>query len=157
MNRQYNADEFRRCIDKVRSALDRPAITTDIIVGFPGESEADFQESILMAEFAEFAKIHVFSFSRRKGTAADRMKEQIPPQIIKERWAELSKIDRKLQKSFRKQFAGQIVSVIIEDVKRQSGITGRYFDVQILNSNLKKGDFVYACLQKDCKTAVICK
>ncbi len=109
-----------------------------------------------MAEFAEFAKIHVFSFSRRKGTAADRMKEQIPPQIIKERWAELSKIDRKLQKSFRKQFAGQIVSVIIEDVKKQSGITGRYFDVQILNSNLKKGDFVYACLQKDCKTAVIC-
>jgi threonylcarbamoyladenosine tRNA methylthiotransferase MtaB len=155
MNRQYDAEQYRKCVEKVKSTLDRPAITTDIIVGFPGETDDDFRQSIEMARFAGFAKIHVFSFSRRKGTAADKMKDQIPPQVIKQRSAILNAIDKELQVQFREMFAGDKISLIIENEKRQTGRCGRYFEVKLKNANLKKGTFTYARLLSDCRHAEV--
>ena len=66
MNRQYTRSAFLDMIDRVYGALDRPAITTDIIVGFPGETEDDFQRTLAVAEYTEFAKIHAFPFSSRE-------------------------------------------------------------------------------------------
>ncbi|MFI4913238.1 MAG: tRNA (N(6)-L-threonylcarbamoyladenosine(37)-C(2))-methylthiotransferase MtaB [Sedimentisphaeraceae bacterium JB056] len=155
MNRQYSAEQFRDCIAKIKQVIDRPAITTDIIVGFPGETEDDFQQSMDMARFAGFAKIHVFSFSKRKGTAAEKMKNQIDPKIIKQRSADLSQLDKQLQDEFRKQFAGEKVSLIIENEKKQTGRCGRYFEVKLKGTNLKKGTFTYAMLENDCYHAKI--
>ncbi len=154
MNRQYNADEFRDCITRVKSVIDRPAITTDIIAGFPSETEEDFQESIEMAKFADFAKIHVFSFSKRQGTAAAKMDNQIPPAVIKHRSSTLSELDKSLQKDFRMQFRGDKISVIVENAEKQTGRCGRYFMVKLTNTNLKKGEFTCARLKDDCFNAV---
>ena len=154
MNRQYNAAQFRKCVTKVKAAIYKPAITTDIIVGFPGETDEEFHESIEMARFAGFAKIHVFSFSKRKGTAAEKMKYQVSPNIIKQRSVELAKIDKELQKQFIQQFKGEKISVIIENQEKQTGLTGRHFEVKLQNSNLKKREFTYAILQDDCYHAI---
>ncbi len=150
MNRQYTADQFIRSVERVRQVLDRPALTADIIAGFPGETQQDFQDSIDMANFAGFAKIHVFSFSKRKGTAAEKMPDQLPPQVIKERSEILRKLDEKLQHDFRMQFHGERISVIVEDEKKQTGRCERYFEVKLKNTNLKKRAFTYAILDNDC-------
>lgn len=155
MNRQYDAEQFKDCLRRVKLYLDRPAITTDIIVGFPGETEQDFNETIEMVKFAEFAKIHVFSFSRRKGTAAYNMKGQIPSQIIKQRSTALSELDKQLQKEFRQKFAGEKISVVVENEKHQTGRCERYFEVKLKNTTLERGDFTFATLQDDCFTAIV--
>ena len=86
MNRQYERDAFRQMIVRVKQVLNRPAISTDIIVGFPGESDADFEDSVEMAKYVEFAKIHAFPFSSREGTAAARWKSQfVHPTTIRTR------------------------------------------------------------------------
>jgi threonylcarbamoyladenosine tRNA methylthiotransferase MtaB len=77
MCRQYNSEAFREKIELAKLWLDRPAITTDIIVGFPGETDADFEQTIKLAKDAGFAKMHVFSFSPRKGTAAANMRGRV--------------------------------------------------------------------------------
>lgn len=155
MNRQYTASEFKEMIDMVNAELDRPAITTDIIVGFPGETEENFNDTIEMAKYAKFAKIHVFPFSLRNGTAAEKMPDKLSPQIIKKRTKTLNELDRALQKDFRKQFAGEKISLIVENEEKQIGRCGRYFEVKLIGPKLKRGQFTYASLNKDCKTAEI--
>ncbi|HSU66751.1 MAG TPA: radical SAM protein, partial [Tepidisphaeraceae bacterium] len=76
MNRQYRRDDFLRMIDQVREAFDRPALTTDIIVGFPGESDAEFERTVEVVEHSRFIHVHAFPFSPRPGTAAARWKDQ---------------------------------------------------------------------------------
>src|SRR4030043_2347747 len=85
MCRQYSADEFRQRVESIKSRLDRPAITTDIIVGFPGETEADFEQTVELAKETGFAKMHVFSFSKRAGTAAASMQQTVNNEVIKSR------------------------------------------------------------------------
>ena len=155
MNRQYNAKQYIEMIEMVNEALDRPAISTDIIVGFPGESDEDFEESLKIAKFAKFAKTHVFSFSVRKGTAAEKMPDKISPEIIKCRSKILSSLGDELQVNFRNQFASEKLSVIVENSQYQSGVCERYFDVKLTDSNLKRGEFTEAILSDDCIHAKI--
>ena len=157
MCRQYNADEFRQMIEKVNSRLDRPAITTDIIVGFPTEADEDFQQTMQMAQFAQFSKIHVFSYSQRKDTAAVNMNPKVPPQIITERSKTLRRLDAELGHKFRLRFAGEKISAIIESTNPHQGRSERYFMVQFLNapSSIKQGDFVHGQLDKTAVKAQI--
>jgi threonylcarbamoyladenosine tRNA methylthiotransferase MtaB len=129
MARQYRADELREKIELIKSRLDRPAITSDIIVGFPAETEGDFEETVELAGWAGFSKMHVFPFSARAGTAAVKMKDRIQPKIIKERAEILRKLSNELGRQFRSQFIGQTVTVLLEDTKPQSGRCERYFKV----------------------------
>jgi len=133
MARPYTADEFRAKIALVRSRLDRPAITTDIIVGFPGETDAEFEETVALAKDVAFARMHIFAFSARKGTAAAKMRPRIPASVIKTRSQALRDLDRDLQSRFRAQFLGETASVLIEDTKgpRPAGLAERYFAVEI--------------------------
>ncbi|MHC4426187.1 MAG: tRNA (N(6)-L-threonylcarbamoyladenosine(37)-C(2))-methylthiotransferase MtaB, partial [Planctomycetota bacterium] len=85
MCRQYRVDEFREKVESIKSRLDRPAITTDIIVGFPGETDVDFEQTVDLAKNVGFAKMHVFSFSPRKGTAAANMQDTVDNRVIKRR------------------------------------------------------------------------
>ena len=115
MNRQYGANAFAEMIDRVRETLDRPAISTDIIVGFPGETEDEFAETLGMARYAGFSKIHAFPFSPREQTAAFRWtKEFIPKGVARERMTRLADLERELSLAFRRQFVGETERVIVE-------------------------------------------
>jgi threonylcarbamoyladenosine tRNA methylthiotransferase MtaB len=138
MCRQYNADDFRRKVQLIKSHLDRPAITTDIIVGFPGETDADFEQTVSLAKEVGFAKMHVFAFSARKGTAAARMKDTVDSKVIKERSIILRDLDIELGREFRRQFIGETTAVLLEDADGQpKGRNERYFVVYLQKTHKK--------------------
>ncbi len=131
MARQYTIEQFVDVVQRTKAALDRPAITTDIIVGFPGETEADFQETIQLAQQSGFAKIHVFSFSPRQNTPAADFEPKVPAPVIRDRSSRLQALDRQLQAEFRRQFIGQPVEVIVESTRPPKGRCQRYFMVDL--------------------------
>ena len=138
MCRPYRADDFRAKIELIASRLDRPAITTDMIVGFPGEEEADFQQSIALAKETGFAKIHVFAFSPRRGTAAATMQGRVPSQVVKERSHILRDLDEDLQYRFRGQFVGETAQVLIETTNgHPAGRAERYFMVRVADRSYR--------------------
>ena len=148
MCRQYRIADFHKTIEKLKSRLDRPAITTDIIVGFPGETDDDFAATVEIMKEVAFSKTHVFSFSSRKGTPAARMQPAVPAQVIKERSRILHELDRNLQERFRRQFIGEKVSVIIETPDPPRGRCQRYFMVEPnIDRRLETGDMVTTILQ----------
>jgi len=138
MCRQYRVEEFREKVDSAKSRLDRPAITTDIIVGFPGETDADFEQTVNMAKIIGFAKMHVFTFSPRKGTAAADMQDFIDNKVIKQRSKILRDLNIELGLKYRRQFIGETAEILIEKDNGQcSGRSERYFTVY-LNKTEKK-------------------
>ncbi len=158
MGRPYRAQDFRAKVELAKAFLDRPAITTDIIVGFPGETEADFRQTVELAEWAGFAKMHVFAFSVRRGTAAARMPERVASEVKKERSRMLRDLDRRLQSWFRRQFLGQSAQVLIESVNGQaSGRAERYFTVRLAGGGgtTDKNNLVTATLIDDTDDAVL--
>jgi threonylcarbamoyladenosine tRNA methylthiotransferase MtaB len=136
MARPYTADEFRAKVALVRNRLDRPAITTDIIVGFPGETDTDFAQTVALVQEIAFAKMHVFVFSARKGTAAARMQPKVPPEVKKSRSKILRDLDLALQSRFRAQFLGETAQVLIETINGQpAGRAERYFEVEVVDGS----------------------
>jgi threonylcarbamoyladenosine tRNA methylthiotransferase MtaB len=131
MCRPYSAAELREKIALIKSRLDRPALTCDIIVGFPGETDEDFEQTCELAKWAGFSKIHVFPFSAREGTAAAKMKNKVPVKVIKKRAEILRKLGDELGFKFREQFVGEECEVLIEDEERMSGHCERYFIVKV--------------------------
>jgi threonylcarbamoyladenosine tRNA methylthiotransferase MtaB len=149
MARQYTIEDYMRVIDTVKAAFDRPAITTDIIVGYPGETEDDFNETLNISKQVKFAKIHVFSFSTRENTAAVKMAElfgKVPPAEIKRRSTALQALDNQLQADFRNACRGLSETVIVEKTKPPQGRTTRYFMHDLSDhpnaKHLKKGQLV---------------
>jgi len=150
MNRQYSRDAFGRMVERVRAALDRPSITTDIIVGFPGETEADFGATLEIARFAEFCKIHAFRFSPREGTAAARWeREFVPSAIVAERMARLAEVEGEASLAYRRRLLGLTERVIVEPQRRnfvqgrlRHGCSDRYFSIHFEASDVRTGDLV---------------
>ena len=114
MNRHYTSDDFARLIDNVRRQIPRVAISTDLIVGFPGETEELFAESLAFAAKMEFARIHVFPYSPRRNTPAAAMPCQIPPTVKKERVKAVQSIAEESSKKFRRQFLQTTMPVLFE-------------------------------------------
>jgi threonylcarbamoyladenosine tRNA methylthiotransferase MtaB len=131
MCRQYSAKELREKIAMIKSRLDRPALTCDIIVGFPGETEADFVQTTELAKWAGFSKMHIFPFSAREGTAAAKMKNEVPPKVVKERAEILRGVGDELGFQFREQFIGETCEVLLENDEPPSGRCERYFVVKV--------------------------
>lgn len=149
MNRQYTIKDFLNAVENINLQLDRPAITTDIIVGFPGETEQDFAQSLAVAKLAGFSKIHIFPFSKRTGTAAEKLDNQINKEIITKRTKILRQLEQKLANQFRQQFVGQTVQVLIEDEAKKTGKCERYYDITVETKDaLPKGEIV-ECLIND--------
>lgn len=159
MNRQYTREEFVRMVDHVEQALDRPAISTDLIVGFPGESEQDFQDSLDLARYANFVKIHAFPFSPRDGTAAARWGRQfVPGDVVRERMSRVMELEAELSLTFRRRFAGHVERVLVEDVRESAdvGFTGelcsgradRYFTVHFVGPGSAPGDLVDVAIER---------
>jgi threonylcarbamoyladenosine tRNA methylthiotransferase MtaB len=145
--------------------LDRPAITTDIVVGFPGETDADFDQTVALAKEVAFAKMHVFVFSSRKGTAAARMQPKVPAEIKKARSQVLRDLDLALQSRFRSQFLGETAQVLIETTNgHPTGRAERYFEVQVVDRShesyeshrsYSSGDIVAAKLEENAADIVL--
>ncbi|OHB66360.1 MAG: tRNA (N(6)-L-threonylcarbamoyladenosine(37)-C(2))-methylthiotransferase MtaB [Planctomycetes bacterium RBG_13_62_9] len=157
MNRPYTADDFRDKVALIQSRLDRPAITTDIIVGFPTETDAEFAETLALAREVTFAKMHVFAFSARQGTPAAQMHPKVPPQIKKHRSQILRDLDSALQSQYRTQFIGETAQVLIEGADPvPTGRAERYFEVQIPNAPqpLAANDLVAVKMEKDAPDGV---
>ncbi len=134
MARQYTIEDFWRVIERVRKAFDRSAITTDIIVGFPGETEEDFQKTMQVVEETGFTKVHVFPFSMRKGTSAEKMAGlfgRVSGEEIRRRAERLIRLDADLQQRFRQACLGMEERVLIERVNPAQGLCGRYFTVDV--------------------------
>lgn len=134
MARQYSIDDYRRVIERVKGAFDRPAITTDLIVGFPGETESDFQQTLQVANETGFTKIHVFPFSVRKGTGAEKLARlygRVGAAEIRRRAEILLELDVKLQAQFRAACKGMKERVLVERLHPAQGLCGRYFTVDV--------------------------
>ena len=115
MNRHYTAEEFMESVKLLRRYYDRPAITTDVIVGFPGESEAEFKETVKFLEEVSFYEIHVFKYSVRKGTAAASMPVQIPEPVKGRRSDILLEMTKRQAAEYRRQFIGEQEELLLEE------------------------------------------
>jgi threonylcarbamoyladenosine tRNA methylthiotransferase MtaB len=136
MNRRWGSKRFLDRCHLVRQALPNPALTTDIIVGFPGETDADFLASCDVARQAGFSKIHVFPFSSRKGTPAADMDQQIPSHVKSARVQQLQNVERELRSEYLASLAGRELRVLVEgqDTSRPDRFLGtscRYVPVML--------------------------
>lgn len=122
MNRNYTAEAFLRKIEMIRSVYPYPGITTDIIVGFPEETETEFKESLAFAEKAKFSDIHVFAYSKREGTKAAEMKQTPHAEIVR-REAAFLKLKEKLKRAFAEENTGRTHEILIEE-KQGDYVTG---------------------------------
>jgi len=131
MKRRYSATEYRQAVSMIREVVPEAAITTDIIVGFPGETEAEFQESHDFCRQMEFARVHVFSYSLRRGTEAARMDNQVGAQVKKQRSRQMLALARESAKNFYQRFLGRTMPVLWEQKTGGvwSGLTGSYIKV----------------------------
>lgn len=128
MNRRYTAKEYAEAVDRLRKAYPDVAVTTDIIVGFPNETEDDFKESAEFAKRVGLAKIHVFPYSPKTGTPAAKMTGQVAPDIKNDRAARLIAVSDSLNKEFTDSFKGRVMPVLFE-IRNKDG----YFEGHTTN------------------------
>jgi MiaB/RimO family radical SAM methylthiotransferase len=161
MNRQYGRDDFLRMIDRVRAAFDRPALTTDVIAGFPGETDEEFARTLEVVDHAAFIHVHAFPFSARPGTAAARWVDSfVRGPAVNERIETLRRRAADHSFEFRRQFIGETVELLVEEgeavnprtedagdasatiVATRHGRCERYFDVHFDEAEAQPGDFL---------------
>lgn len=145
MKRRYTCAEYEALVEKLRGAFPGCAVTTDIMVGFPGETDEEFAESMAFAEKIGFAKIHVFPYSIRPGTVAAMRQNQVLPQIKSARAKEMNRLAAELEQRFLAQQVGTVQTVLIE--KRTSpeycnGFTESYIPVRIYGEDIERHSLV---------------
>ena len=133
MNRRYNTEEFENCIKLLRKAYKDVALTTDIIVGFPGETDEEFNKTYNFLNKIKFYQMHVFKYSPRKGTKAAEMKNQISPELKEERSKALIDLSHKNEKEYKEKFLGRTVQVLFEQKEGEYliGHTTNYLKVAV--------------------------
>jgi threonylcarbamoyladenosine tRNA methylthiotransferase MtaB len=131
MKRRYSTADYRQTVALIRDSVPDVAITTDVIVGFPGETDAEFQETLDFCREMQFARIHVFPFSPRPATAAAAMPQQVPAALKKERSQQMLTLAKESARSFQQQFLGKSMDVLWEQPSGGvwSGLTGNYIKV----------------------------
>ena len=121
MNRHYTSDEYFEKCELLRKYFDNPAFTTDVIVGFPGETQEDYEISREFVKKVRFSELHVFKYSKRDGTVAAKMENQIPEPVKTERSEDLIKVGENLTMEYRRKFIGKKVSVLFEEIINVAG------------------------------------
>ena len=145
MRRRWSSRLFIDRCRLVRAALDNPAITTDIIVGFPGETEADFEATCRVSRECGFSKIHVFPFSPRKGTPAAQLSDFVAADIKTDRCERLTAIEQELRQAYFHSLLGRRLTVLVEGESapgRWAGTSCRYAPVEITSEVIAAGDLV---------------
>lgn len=125
MNRHYTPDEYRAIVQNLRVAFPNAAVTTDIMVGFPGETQKEFEESLAFAQEIGFARAHVFSYSRRPGTKADKEPDQVSAEVKEQRSKEMIALTNRTRSAFLNEQAGLVEEVLFE-TKRNGGFCEGY-------------------------------
>lgn len=126
MNRRYTAEEFAACVERIRRQMPQAAITTDIIVGFPGETQEDHEQSLAFVQKIGFSEAHVFRYSRMEGTPAARRKDQVREAVKKERSEQMLKVCAENTLAFMKSMQGSRVSVLLEERDDETGLWTGY-------------------------------
>ncbi|MCC8168518.1 MAG: MiaB/RimO family radical SAM methylthiotransferase [Clostridiales bacterium] len=122
MNRRYTTAEYEEGCRILRKYFDDPAITTDVIVGFPGETDEEFFATKEFLERIHFYEMHIFKYSRRKGTRADTMPDQVPEQIKSVRSEELIELGERMSQEYRSRHVGKMTQVLLEEETRIDGV-----------------------------------
>ena len=152
MNRKYNKAQFLNKIKMIKKACPDVALTTDVIVGFPGESEEEFDETYKFIKECGFNMLHVFPFSSREGTAASKMPNQIDPKIKKQRALKLIELSNELWDEYTNKFVNKEVEVLVEQFdpinKVNIGHTSNYLEVKIQDNDNKVGKIVKTIYKK---------
>jgi len=146
MRRSYRADRYLGILEKVRRAMPDAAITTDIIVGFPGESDADFDDTIKLVKQARFSAAYTFQYSKRPGTPAAAMADQIADDVMAGRYNQLHKIQQEISKSENEKLIGKTVELLV------SGHEGRH-DLDQNRMNGRSADFRLTHFDNTAKSA----
>ena len=137
MNRKYTREEYFEKCDMLRAAYKNPALTTDVIVGFPGETDEEFEDTVQYLTDLNLYEMHIFKYSPRQGTVAAAMKDQVDPEIKNQRSDVLLALTEKNKKAYESQFEGQELEVLVEEVVHREdgtylrGHTERYMDILI--------------------------
>ena len=153
MKRRYTSGDYAELAAKMRAKFQNAAITTDIMVGFPGETDEEFEETMRFVRTIGFAKVHVFSYSKRQGTAAASMDEQVSEPVKKERNKKLSELCALERERYIKSCAGKTFTVLTEE--SGAGYTENYIKVK-LPPTAKKNELVRVILGDYDKEADIC-
>ncbi len=148
MNRKYDSREYETGCNELKKVYDKPSLTTDIIVGFPGETEEEFKETCEFARKIGFSKIHVFKYSRRRGTTADRMPDQVREEVKSVRSKELISIEEAMGNEYARLFTGSVQNVLFEEeevidgIRYITGYNERYVRCAVHAGEAKSGEFV---------------
>ena len=151
MRRSYRSDRYLKILENVRSAIPHASITTDIIVGFPGETEEDFQATLDLCTAAQFAAAYTYQYSIRPGTPAATMPDQISPAVVGERYTRLHEHQQLISLGVNKRAIGKKMRVLVGEYEgrrdaRESRLTGKSEDFRLVHfadsSNARAGDFV---------------
>ena len=128
MNRHYTTDQFIRICDQVRSKLPQPALSTDVIVGFPGETDAEFANGLSFCRRIGFSRMHIFPYADREGTAAFAMRPKIATAVKKQRTQQLQQVADHSARQYHHEFIGKNIRVLAESQENQdySGLSDRY-------------------------------
>ena len=152
MNRKYNKEQFLSKMKIIREACPNVALTTDVIVGFPGETEEEFLECYEFIKECGFNMLHVFPFSSREGTAASRMPNHVDPKIKKERTLKLIELSNELWNEYTNKFVGKEVEVLVEQYDEINhisvGHTTNYLEVKIPTNENNVGKIIKTIYKK---------
>lgn len=141
MNRHYRLPQYKKLIAELREKIPGLALTTDLIVGFPGETEENFQETLETLKEIQFSGIHVFPYSQRTGTPAATYPNQVSNEVKKDRVHRVQALEKEIALAYRSRFMGQVVHVLAEEIKNGffEGLTDEYIRVSIKNSDIERG------------------
>ncbi len=133
MRRRYSTDQYRRAVALLRESIPGTAITTDLMVGFPGETQEEFQASYDFCKEIGFSQMHIFPYSIRKGTAAEKFPQQIPESIKAERTHAMLALAKEMKERFYRRYLGQTLPVLLEQKEGNlwHGTTANYMDVLV--------------------------
>ncbi|SDL41566.1 tRNA (N(6)-L-threonylcarbamoyladenosine(37)-C(2))-methylthiotransferase MtaB [Halarsenatibacter silvermanii] len=151
MNRPYRVEDFTQKINMIRDIVPEIAITSDVMVGFPGETEEDFERTVKTVEKLEFSDIHVFSYSSRPGTKAASMSDEVDSRIKKERSKILRQLGKKLSRKYKKRFLKKTLRVLFEREKDGgsfSGYSDNYLRIRVESEKTLKNKFSKVKLKK---------
>lgn len=164
MNRRYTTGQYQEHCEILRKYFMLPAITTDVIVGFPGETNEEFEETKIFLQQIAFADLHIFKYSRREGTKADTMSGQVPEDVKTMRSHELIAIGEQMKQAYQLQWTGRESEVLLEEQTYidgkcyMTGHTKEYIRVAILGEEFKSNQIIWGKLSSDFrKDYVICK
>ena len=126
MNRRYDKEKYLELVQKIRTAIPDSSLTTDIIVGFPGETEEDFQDTLDVVDKCDFDTAFTFIYSKRSGTPAAKMENQIPEDVVKDRFDRLLSLVQEKGRQASSRFQGTVQEILVEEESKEKGIyTGR--------------------------------